>query len=161
MSLVLEKTSAAPEKAKITGSVKYENGQAKISISYDNMEPAVLFGGDIAAYVVWAVAKSATPENLGELVVTKKGASGSQTYSTGKKDFAILITAEPFYLVGRPFELVIASSAAKDTKKYPGSRWIFRDFRPGPIAGVTSIAGLKYEDKTKRCRSSRPKPRST
>jgi outer membrane protein OmpA-like peptidoglycan-associated protein len=148
VSLVFEKTSAAPAKAKVSGAVKYENGQAKVSLSYDNMEPAVLFGGDIAAYVVWAVAKSANPENLGELVVTKKAASGSQTYSTGKKDFAIIITAEPYYLVSRPFDLVIAASAAKDTKKYPGSRWVFQDFRPGPIAGVPSIATLKYEDKT-------------
>jgi outer membrane protein OmpA-like peptidoglycan-associated protein len=148
VDLTLAKTSAAPDKAKLSGSVRYESGQAKVTVQFSGMEPAVLFGGDIAAYVVWAVAKSAAPENLGELIVDKKGASGKQEYSTGKKDFAIMVTAEPFYLVARPFELVIATSAPKDVKKYPGTNWIFQDFRPGPKAGVTSIAGLKYEDKT-------------
>jgi outer membrane protein OmpA-like peptidoglycan-associated protein len=148
VDLVFAKTTAAPEKAKISGSVRYENGQAKIEVKYSGMEPAVLFGGDIAAYVVWAIGKSAAPENLGELIVSKKSASGSQEYATPKKDFAIMITAEPYYLVGRPFDLVIATSAPKNVKKYPGNNWLFQDFRPGPKAGVTSIAGLKYEDKT-------------
>ena len=148
VSMVFAKTAAAPEKAKLSGSVHYENGQAKVTVSFSGMEPAVLFGGDIAAYVVWAVAKSAAPENLGELIVTKKGASGKQEYQTPKKDFAILVTAEPYYLVSRPFDLVIATAAPKDVKKYPGTNWIFQDFRPGPKAGVTSIAALKYEDKT-------------
>jgi outer membrane protein OmpA-like peptidoglycan-associated protein len=148
VDLVFAKTAAAPEKAKLKGSVKYEAGQAKISVSFSKMEPAVLFGGDIAAYVVWAVNSSAPPENLGELIVTKKGASGSQEYSTGKKDFALMVTAEPFYLVSRPFELVLFSSAPKDPKKTPGTTFIFQDFRPGPKPGVASIAGLKFENKT-------------
>src|SRR5580765_1859127 len=147
VDLAFATTAAAPEKAKISGSVKYENGQAQVTVSYSGMEPAILFGGDIAAYVVWAVQKSAAPVNLGELVVTKKGASGKQTYTTPKKEFAVIITAEPYYLVSRPFELVIATSAPKDTKKYQGTSWVFQDFRPGPVAGHTSIAGMSYTDK--------------
>lgn len=148
VKLAFDKTAAAPEKASLSGSVKYENGQAKISLSFSKMEPAVLFGGDIAAYVVWAVARSAAPENLGELIVNKSGASGSQTFTTGKKDFALMVTAEPYYLVSRPFDLVIFTSGPKDATKTPGSAFQFDDFRPGPVAGVTSIAGMKYEDKT-------------
>jgi outer membrane protein OmpA-like peptidoglycan-associated protein len=148
VDLIFGKTAAAPEKASLKGSVKYEAGQARISLSYSKMEPAVLFGGDIAAYVVWAVSKSATPENLGELLVEKSGDSGSQEFTTPKKDFAIMVTAEPYYLVGRPFDLVIFTSGPKDTKKITGTPFMFNDFRPGPKAGVTSIAGLKYTDKT-------------
>jgi outer membrane protein OmpA-like peptidoglycan-associated protein len=147
-SLVFAKTDAAPEKAELKGSVKYESGQAKISLSFSKMEPAVLFGGDIAAYVVWAISKNAAPENLGELIVNKKSASGSQDYTTGKKDFALIVTGEPYYLVARPFDLVLFSSAPKNPEKTPGTTFVFQDFRPGPIAGVPSIAGLKYEDAT-------------
>ena len=125
-SLVFTKTAAAPEKASVKGSVKYEAGQAKISLSFSGMEPAVLFGGDIAAYVVWAVGKSAAPENLGELIVSKKGASGSQTFTTPKKDFALMITGEPYYLVSRPFDLVLFSSAPKDPEKTPGTTFVFQ-----------------------------------
>ena len=147
-SLVFAKTAAAPEKAELKGSVKYEAGQAKIELSFSKMEPAVLFGGDIAAYVVWAISKNAAPENLGELIVNKKSASGSQEFTTGKKDFALIVTGEPYYLVARPFDLVLFSSAPKDPEKTPGTTFIFQDFRPGPIAGVPSIAGLKYDDAT-------------
>ena len=147
-TLIFAKTDAAPAKASLKGSVKYEAGQARISLSFSNMEPAVLFGGDIAAYVVWAVSKSAAPENMGELIVTKKGASGSFEAATPKKDFALMVTAEPYFLVSRPFDLVVFSSAPKDPAKTPGTTFVFQDFRPGPKAGVTSIAGLKYEDKT-------------
>jgi outer membrane protein OmpA-like peptidoglycan-associated protein len=148
VSLVFTKTDAAPEKAELKGSVKYDSGQAKISLSFSKMEPAVLFGGDIAAYVVWAVTKGAAPENLGELIVTKKSASGSQEFTTGKKDFALIVTAEPYYLVARPFDLVLFGSAPKDPEKTPGAAFVFQDFRPGPIAGVPSIAGLKFDSPT-------------
>lgn len=148
VDIVFARMNTAPAKAKLKGSVRYEAGQAKISLKFDGMEPAVLFGGDIAAYVVWAVNSSAAPENLGELIVRKKGASGSQEYSTPKKDFALMVTAEPYYLVGRPFDLVLFTSAPKDPKKISGNTFIFQDFRPGPKTGVASIAGLKFESKT-------------
>src|SRR5262245_53051551 len=120
-NLVFAKTDAAPEKAELKGSVRYESGQARISLSFSKMEPAVLFGGDIAAYVVWAVSKNAAPENLGELIVTKKSDSASQEFTTGKKDFALMVTGEPYYLVSRPFDLVLFSSAPKDPEKTPGT----------------------------------------
>jgi outer membrane protein OmpA-like peptidoglycan-associated protein len=148
VDLLFVRMDTAPAKATLKGSVKYEAGQASIKLSFDNMQPAVLFGGDIAAYVVWAVSSSAPPENLGELIVKKAGQSGSQKFSTPKKDFALMVTAEPYYLVARPFELVLFTSSPKDTKKYSGNTFVFADFRPGPKAGVQSIAGLKFDNKT-------------
>lgn len=148
VDLAFTGSSAAPAKAKVKGSVEYEQGQATVEVSYSGMQPAVLFGGDIASYVVWAVSRNAAPENLGELIVEKKNASGSQTYTTGKKDFGIMITAEPYYLVSRPCDVVVFTSAPADTKKITGQSFIFQDFRPGPKPGVASIAALTYEDKT-------------
>jgi outer membrane protein OmpA-like peptidoglycan-associated protein len=148
VALAFTGASTAPAKAKVKGEVEYGQGQARVEVSYSGMQPAVLFAGDIAAYVVWAVSRNAAPENLGELIVEKKGASGSQTYSTGKKDFGLMITAEPYYLVSRPSDLVVFTAAPADTKKITGQSFIFQDFRPGPVPGVPSISGLVYEDKT-------------
>lgn len=148
VDLVFTRTDAAPAKAKMKGWVKYEQGQATVSISYSKMQPAVLFGGDISAYVVWAVARNAPPENLGELIVDRKNASGSQAYTTGKKAFGLMVTAEPYYLVGRPTDIVLFSSASKNPEKFPGESYLFDDFRPGPKSEVTSIAGSTYDDKT-------------
>lgn len=148
VDLVFTTMPTAPAKAKLKGSVKYEAGQAKVSLSFSKMEPAVLFGGDIAAYVVWAIDQSAPPQNLGELIVTKKSQSGSQDFFSPKKNFALMVTAEPFYLVAQPTEIVLFTSAPKDPKKAPGTTFIFQTFRPGVKSGVASIADLKFEDKT-------------
>lgn len=148
VDLAFSKTPAAPAKAKLKGAVKYEQGQGRVEISFSGMQPAVLFGGDIAAYVVWAVSRNASPENLGELIVEKKGASGTQQYATGKKEFAIMVTAEPYYLVSRPNELVVFTSAPANPKKITGQSFVFQDFRPGPKAALDSIAGLTYTEKT-------------
>jgi outer membrane protein OmpA-like peptidoglycan-associated protein len=148
VDLAFTSSSAAPAKAKVKGTVKYEQGQGRVEVSYSGMQPAVLFGGDIAAYVVWAVSRNASPENLGELIVEKKGASGSQQYATGKKDFAVMITAEPYYLVSRPSELVVFTSGPANTKKITGQSFVFQDFRPGPEPAVDSISSLVYEEKT-------------
>ncbi len=54
-----------------------KEGQAEIEVDYKDMKPAVLlFGGDITAYVVWAVSsKDGCAVNLGELAT--RDAKGS------------------------------------------------------------------------------------
>ena len=148
VALVLTRTDAAPAKATAKANVEFEAGQARIEVSYSKMQPAVLFGGDIASYVVWAVSRNAAPQNLGELIVEKKGGSGKQTYTTGRKDFAIMVTAEPYYLVARPCELVIFNSAPAKPDKVSAQTFKFDAFRPGPKPANPSIAEMTFEDKT-------------
>ena len=45
-------------------------------------------------------------------IVGDSNDSGSNVYQTGKKQFGLMITAEPCYTVGRPGELVVATSMA-------------------------------------------------
>ena len=59
-------TKRAPAKATMAAVLKFEKGQASIDLKFDLMEPAVLFGGDISAYVLWAVTSDGLTENLGE-----------------------------------------------------------------------------------------------
>ena len=103
-------------------------GQAEVTVSFKGMEPAILFGGDISSYVVWAVTRDGAVENLGELIVSQSKESGSGEYRTGKKQFALMITAEPYYLVGRPGEIVIATSGAADPKKAASAPFTFSGF---------------------------------
>jgi len=144
----LARTTATPAKARAEASVKFAGGQARVKLSYKAMEPAILFGGDISSYVVWAVTRDGVAENLGELVVSESNDSGSQEYSTGKKQFALMITAEPYDLVAKPAALVLFTSAAADARKAQSSPFAFGEFRPGPNPGVPSIAGLTYKDRT-------------
>jgi outer membrane protein OmpA-like peptidoglycan-associated protein len=142
------RTNATPAAAKFEASVKFSDGQAKIEVSFKKMEPAILFGGDISSYVVWAVTRDGAVENLGELVVLESNDSDSNRFQTGKKQFGIIITAEPYYLVGRPGELVIATSGSADPQKAPSATFAFSGFRTlAAKADVNTIAGLTYKDK--------------
>ena len=67
IDLVMARTNATPNAAKLEASVKYSGGQAKVEVSFKKMEPAILFGGDLSSYVVWAVTRDGAVENLGEL----------------------------------------------------------------------------------------------
>ena len=103
-------TDAAPT-TRVTADVTYHKGQAKIDLTYDDMKPAILFGGDVSCYVLWAVTRDGQVENLGEFLTRKL--DGRLSFSTGKKKFALMVTAESFYLVGRPSELVPSSSTRR------------------------------------------------
>ena len=148
IDVALAPTAAAPARAAAEASVKFAGGQARIRLSFSAMEPAILFGGDISSYVVWAVTRDGVAENLGELIVSEPHDSGSQEYSTGKKQFALMITAEPYDLVGKPAALVVFTSMAVPAARAPSSPFAFGEFRPGPNPGVPSIASLTYKDKT-------------
>ena len=148
IDLPMARTAATPNAAKIEASVRYAAGQAKIEVSFKKMEPAILFGGDISSYVVWAITRDGAVENLGELIVDESDASGSGTYQTPKKAFGLIVTAEPYYLVGRPSEIVIATSGAADRKKTQSASFTFSGFRTMRAnADTNTIAGLTYRDK--------------
>ena len=151
IDIPMARTNATPNAAKLEASVKFADGQAKVEVSFKKMEPAILFGGDISSFVVWAVTRDGAVENLGELIISENNASGSNTYQTGKKQFALLVTAEPYYTVGKPGVLVVATSMGADPKKAENSSFTFSGFRTlaiGPKVDHTSIAGLTYTDKT-------------
>ncbi len=148
IDIPMARTGATPNAAKLEAFVKFTGGQAKIEVSFKSMEPAILFGGDISSYVVWAVTRDGTVENLGELIVDQSNDSGTGKYQTGKKQFGLMITAEPYYMVGRPGDLVIATSMGADPKKAQSSSFAFSGFRPmAAKADTNTIAGLTYKDK--------------
>ena len=57
-------TSIAPP-ASLSTEVLYRQGQAQIELAFEDMKPAILFGGDVSCYVVWAVTSDGQAENLG------------------------------------------------------------------------------------------------
>ncbi len=131
---------AAPAEAE--ASVKFKEGQARIEIEYEHLPPAILFGGDITSYVVWAVARDGNSENLGELIVG--GPKGSSEYRTGQKEFALMITAEPYPMVLAPSDLVIFTSAAPPVKKARSTPITLATLLPGARRGNEQIGSMSY-----------------
>ena len=140
------KTSRAPSQAAMQATLLYDNGQASVKLSYQKMEPAVLFAGDISAFVLWAVTLDGSAENLGEVVADKKSASGSLQGYTGKRVFALMVTAEPFATVSRPTELVIFVSGEIGGTNIQNTPFTFTNFSTGYKPALDSIAGVQYND---------------
>ena len=139
-------TSRAP-RAEVSAEVEAREAQTTVKITFKKMRPAVLFAGDVTSFVVWAVTRDGKYENLGELWVRED--DGTETYSTGLKEFAMIITAEPHAMVDDPSELLVFFSKAPEKPK--GSRVTpvqFGRFAPAPKYGVESIANIDYTGET-------------
>ncbi len=109
-------TDRAPV-AEVKAKVKGAAGQITVEMEYKNLVPAILFGGDITTYVVWAITPAGEVENLGQVATSDK--NGSSRFATAKKDFALVITAEPLAPVSNPSDILIFYSGApapKDAK---------------------------------------------
>jgi hypothetical protein len=110
----LRSTDRLPE---ASGAVRLERkgGTTELEVEVDSMKPASLFGGDYNTYVLWVVPPRGDAENLGEIVLD--GRRGRLRVSTGAKSFALLITAEPHYLVSSPSAFIILEN--KRTEHLP------------------------------------------
>jgi outer membrane protein OmpA-like peptidoglycan-associated protein len=132
----------APD-ATMIAEVKYHEGQAEMNIRFREMKPAILFGGDVTCYVLWAVTRDGTVENLGELWVRKE--SDTVEYSTGQKSFAMMVTAEAHPLVSTPSELVLFRSVAAKSKRASSVEFKYAEFAPAPPIEYPSVARVIWD----------------
>jgi outer membrane protein OmpA-like peptidoglycan-associated protein len=140
-------TSIGPKDAEVSAEVEFKGGQAQIEISYKKMQPAILFAGNVTTYSIWAVTKDGTSENLGTLDVVEP--KGSQKFSTGQKDFAMMVTAEPVSGTVQPSRLVVLVSGSAKQVEAKSSTFAFNrfigDYYQKLIQpGNPSIANLTY-----------------
>lgn len=143
VSLDMTASAQAP-RARIEAKVNFnKEGQAEIEVQFKDMKPAVLFGGDITAYVVWAVSKDGRAVNLGELPTPET--KGSVRYRTGLKSFALLITAEPYYLVRKPSEMVMFYNANPASKRIPSDDFSFSRLVPAADHQLDSIVNVAWD----------------
>jgi len=85
--------------------VERRGGMTEIEIHLDSLKPAALFGGDYNTYVLWIVPPRGPAENAGEFQLD--GDQSSLRTSTEAGAFALLVTAEPHYLVSTPSSFVV------------------------------------------------------
>ena len=70
------------------------------------------FGGEYLTYVLWAISPEGRPVNLGEVLVGGNHRSKLDT-TTQLQAFALIVTAEPYYAVRRPSDLVILENEVR------------------------------------------------
>jgi hypothetical protein len=107
LKVSMRSTERLPE---ASGAVRVERrgGTTAIEVDLDSMKPASLFGGDYNTYVLWVVPPSGPAENAGEIFLD--GNRGRLSASTPAHTFALLVSAEPHYLVQAPSAFVVLES---------------------------------------------------
>jgi outer membrane protein OmpA-like peptidoglycan-associated protein len=105
---------AATGEAKVE--IKSKTGMAQVEASLTGMKPAWNLGTEFLTYVLWAVTPEGTTDNLGELLISKYGEAKLKT-TTSAQTFSLIVTAEPYFAVRIPSEMVVLQSKVrKDTK---------------------------------------------
>jgi outer membrane protein OmpA-like peptidoglycan-associated protein len=108
-------TSLAP-KAKGTAQVNSRLGAAQIKLDLKDLPSPQMFGPTFLTYVLWAITPDGKPSNLGEVVIDSKGNFSTDNFSSNLQAFGMIITAEPYYDVSMPSDVVVMENVArKDT----------------------------------------------
>ena len=108
-------TSLMP-KARGEAKVESKQGYIEIEVEFDDLKPAVGTGGpEYLTYVLWAISPEGRTVNLGEVLLN--GTKSKLNVTTELQVFGMMVTAEPYFSVTRPSNLMVMQSVVrKDTK---------------------------------------------
>ena len=85
--------------------VQNKQGVTYIEGELSKLVPATTFGGPFLTYVLWAITPEGSASNLGEILVD--GAKAKIKASTNLQSFGLIVTAEPYFAIGMPSEIVV------------------------------------------------------
>ncbi len=94
--------------------VKAEGGRTKIEMHLAGLSPANGFGPEYMTYVVWAITPEGRPVNLGEVLPTGSKDRSDMAVTTNLQSFGLMVTAEPYFAVTMPSDVVIAQNVVED-----------------------------------------------
>lgn len=95
--------------------VNARDGRVEIKAELDGLLPATSFGPAYLTYVLWAISPEGRASNLGEILLDGDG--GKLTVTTRLQTFGLIVTAEPYFAVTSPSEMVVVENIVrKDTK---------------------------------------------
>jgi outer membrane protein OmpA-like peptidoglycan-associated protein len=96
----------------ITGRAKVDGkaGRLAIDVELNRMDrPNVKFGGQYLTYVLWAVTPEGRAVNLGEVLPGDDGKDKLKV-TTDLQAFGLIVTAEPYYAVTHPSDVIVAQN---------------------------------------------------
>ncbi len=94
--------------------VESKQGYIEIEVEFDDLQPANKNGAEYLTYVLWAITPEGRTSNLGEILLN--GTKSKLNVTTELQVFALMVTAEPYYAVNRPSDLIVMENVVrKDT----------------------------------------------
>ena len=112
-----------------TGEAKVESkkGYIEIEVEFANLAKPTTFGTEYLTYVMWAISPEGRAVNLGEVLVGDNDRSKLDV-TTDLQAFALIVTAEPYYAVRQPSNVVVLENVIREDTK-----------------GTTEAMSAKYE----------------
>ena len=107
--------------------VESERGAIKIRAEFGNLDKPTTFGNEYLTYILWAISPEGRAVNLGEVLVGSNGRSKLDV-TTDLQAFALIVTAEPYYAVRQPSNVVVLENVIREDTK-----------------GTTEAVNAKYE----------------
>ncbi|MDX6403910.1 MAG: hypothetical protein QOH70_1365 [Blastocatellia bacterium] len=85
----------------------------RVELNIDNLPRAYELGGVYTTYVLWAISPDGHVDNLGEIKRSGSGLINSKIdVTTPLQTFALIVTAEPHFLVHSPSRMVVMENTA-------------------------------------------------
>jgi hypothetical protein len=113
---------------KASGEAKVESkqGYIEIEVEFDELQKPTTFGNEYLTYVMWAITPEGRSVNLGEVLLN--GNRSKLDVTTDLQAFALVVTAEPYYAVRQPSNLVVLENVIREDTK-----------------GTTEVVNAKYD----------------
>ncbi len=99
--------------------VESKKGYIEIEVEFGNLQKPTSFGNEYLTYILWAISPEGRAVNLGEVLVGDNHRS-KLNVTTDLQAFALIVTAEPYYAVRQPSNVVVLENVVRpDTKGTP------------------------------------------
>jgi len=96
--------------------VEARPGATTIEVSVIGMTQPSTLGAEFLTYVLWVVTPDGRSGNTGEIIINKNG-EGKLKATTPAQTFSLLVTAEPYFAIRYPSEMVtLENDTRKNTK---------------------------------------------
>jgi outer membrane protein OmpA-like peptidoglycan-associated protein len=111
----LKSSSLAPNAAG-EATVEAKQGVTRIEAAVAGLVEPTKLGAEFLTYVVWVVSPEGRASNIGEIQLDSSG-KGKLKATTPLQTFSLFVTAEPYFAVRQPSEMVVlANELRKNTK---------------------------------------------
>jgi outer membrane protein OmpA-like peptidoglycan-associated protein len=96
--------------------VNSKRGSIEIDAEFGNLQKPTTFGNEYLTYVLWAISPEGRAVNLGEVLVGGNDRSKLHV-TTDLQAFALIVTAEPYYAVRQPSNVVVLENVIREDTK--------------------------------------------
>jgi outer membrane protein OmpA-like peptidoglycan-associated protein len=92
--------------------VESHRGSVAVDAKFEHLDAPTRFGREYLTYVLWAISPEGRPKNLGELLVDSSNKAHIRV-TTDMQAFGLMVTAEPYYSVSLPSDVVVAENLVR------------------------------------------------